>query len=393
MASMYNKFVLIAVFLFTIFTSMTIFAQSQQCRSLFQSSHAVFVLDQAQPTESKLTGVAVINPTKLTWTSATETETTRGNSLNEPTITFTAKESVEASVVFESHNGNRLFNLDSLDRKSPDETNGQIISVKGFVTSVNFKIYSEVPATLGLGFFSSGKQYQLEVKHQGKGLQIFSVPNDDIKSIRKTNPNQNGVKFFAKSKSQGKFSLSFVGPIIFEKNPKDELVFERLVTRISMRPPENTRNPKDWAERTLKLLLKNLFDPEAINYALNVVNNPRLLRSFLVENDMSLVYLEKKLDLSSYNGFFGPETRIPFNGIPIETKTFAREHGTKSHLYQLIAATYKTTNKEKASIIHVYNSAIHAASVSLWQVWDVLFDGPGNRLPSTPRFWRDLEKI
>ncbi len=148
----------------------------------------------------------------------------------------------------------------------------------------------------------------------------------------------------------------------------------------------NTRNPKDWAERTLKLLLKNLFDPEAINYALAVVNNPRLVKSFLAENDLSLIYLDKKLDLSNSNGFFGPETRIPFNGVPIEAKTFSREHGSKSHLYQLIAATYKTTNKEKASIIHLYNLAIHAAAVSVWQVWDVLFDGPGNRLPSTPRF-------
>ncbi len=89
--------------------------------------------------------------------------------------------------------------------------------------------------------------------------------------------------------------------------------------------------------------------------------------------------------------FFGASATVRQNSIPVESGFFGQEHGELSHTYQLICLLYGMT-REEANVIRVfYNQlATSGGAPEFWSIWDTLFDGNGNTLPTEPRFWRDL---
>ncbi len=364
------------------FTVAPLYAQDS-CAKLFSpfpsfSGLPVFIVPPSAPHERGMSGTSIINPALVSWSSKGSTKIT-SQKTEEFSLTLQgSNRSLKAEV--DQPPEKFLVDFDTLDRETPLKDHFTFSSF-GLTTSIFFKIFSLEPAKLRLEFYQGAKKYALESRHYGEGLQTFVFKTDDLKiSTIRNSQNHRGINISA----QGSHQISVVGPIVFERDPRDERVFKDLLARISK------HSLKD-SERILKTIIKNLFDPKAAAYALSVANNPKLKNIFLNENDLTLFELEQKV---SADGFFGRHKKMPdWPLVPIEVEPFAKEHGADSHLLQLIAATYDVDVRVRKKIVHLFNFVFQANDANIWRLWDIIFDGPGNRLPSTPRYWRDRQAV
>lgn len=329
-----------------------------------------------------MSGTSAINPTLVPWKTKSGTEVVADESVNqEPTLILKGTSRTRVLKAWATHFGNEnYFTFDTLDRKTPILDRSSFSSY-GLTTTVTFKIFSQIPASVQIEFFQGVKKHSLTIKHEGAGLQVFNVSTDLLKTVSINNDdNSRGVTVSAKGTDQ----ISLVGPIIFERDPRDSHIFNDIVARLNPVFGKESRS-------LLRTIIRNLFNPEAVAYALSVGQNKKLTEKFLKENDLSLYEITKKI---SADKFFGrhkdvlPDWRV----VPVEGSSFATEHGSYSHMYQLIAATYGVDKVTREKIVNLFLRAFQSNNIALWRVWDTLFDGTGSRLPTTPRYWRDAEE-
>ena len=74
--------------------------------------------------------------------------------------------------------------------------------------------------------------------------------------------------------------------------------------------------------------------------------------------------------------------------IPIETGSFALDHGSTSHARQLIAMCNGLSLREIETLKGIIAS-FSGPNSHRWPLWDILFDSAGIMFPNSPRFWRN----
>lgn len=361
----------------------------------------VFVTAPSVGFASELSGPSEINTHLLTWENEypSKLSGTRVHRLNlEPAIEFLALDHAPnrlQAVSFVPKDVAPRFNLETLQRVRPSfDGPSNRLDVIALTTSLVFRIHTEHAIRLSIELFHNQMKYSLEVTHDGSGLKEFVIPTESLRSSKRKNSLGDSGIVIKASADQGlrastavqPIRFSVVGPIVFERDPRDRVLMQATIDRVSLAAPSGTLDTLGWANTAVTTYVNNIFDPDARAYARKVMASKELLGKFLSANELSLRFLEDRIPITGSRGFFAADQR---RSIPIEGGQFAIEHSADGHLGQLIAGTYNTQPTIRRIVVDMFVGIVRMPVPLAWQAWNIIFDGPGNRLPTTPRYWRD----
>lgn len=271
---------------------------------------------------------------------------------------------------------------------------------------------------------------------QSATFKVGSEPTDvylpwkDFKS-EYTTPRRSATQFEfgfniktadAANSKDSKFAIRFHGPLVYERDLRETLMSEKTLTdflvnmdhSLELSMPQiagfrgNFQVPNDG--RTvesntimLRKAFKSLYDP-AVQAEIAAIPEAQVL-SQLQAFGYRFIYLKGKVSQPEFFGdifnYISPENSLSTSpyletgkhtpSLPIETGIFATDHGAISHARQVLALTHDLTPLEKKQFMGFIGS-MFGTNTMRWSLWDIIFDAPGNTLPNSPRFWRDLEQ-
>lgn len=168
--------------------------------------------------------------------------------------------------------------------------------------------------------------------------------------------------------------------------------------------PSDGRTPES-NKKLIHKAINNLYNPQ-IQKKVALISNEEVLAK-VEQMGYRFITLNDKVEQVD---FFGSESEFnyisPVNSnhsssyldtgrhtpsIPLETGDFANDHGAISHARQILAITYNMSKTEKEHFKGFVGS-MFGSNITRWALWDIFFDAPGNALPNSPRFWRDLQE-
>ncbi len=183
-------------------------------------------------------------------------------------------------------------------------------------------------------------------------------------------------------------NLKFEGPIYVEQDIFGESAHghpEKYWEGMGRSQPAYLKEP--ISESFKAKIRKNLYNPEFQMAALSAMKNGTLETSL---KGMGFQYhlFEEKFNA---NGFFNFFNFISHAQIPIEMGEFGKYHGAEAHAAQVFAITRGMTPEEIDLFRNLYREIGKNAEFG-WKIWTALFDNHDPEKPTSPRYWKNLER-
>jgi hypothetical protein len=149
--------------------------------------------------------------------------------------------------------------------------------------------------------------------------------------------------------------------------------------------PGARRKMRDLLER----IVESYYDPVHIQRTLDVQKmGDSAIHESLNRAGVKSIVQSQQLASSPFFFYSAGEIITAQPAIPIETGLFGEEHFDRAHADQVFTIL-QGLNAADSQLFLKLLSGCFGARKDGWTLWDILFDAPGNRLPNSPRFWRD----
>lgn len=351
----------------------------------------VFKLPHLDSAEIGTDGLYYINPSTMLWGKVKNGEI---EILQEPPT----EKSVEGVLNLKIKKTDSILKTvlegEELDISDRISLNGEEISnALGLTTRLRIRASSSNPNQIHtLVLKSETGQVEVSFKAPTKPADIVvDLPQ------RYRKPSET-VKIAFKWQSNKSFHLKLFGPIVFERDIS-VLGLARTFA-LELVPEKSNRSGTSLSPKVVaNKAIENLFNPKKIENTLAIVQKGRtaVFRKLLEYGIEKEVPFAEKIEAGSFFflsdlNFFGdrvfnvpPKTSFRY---PTEVGEFAIDHGRWTHGLQLITMLDGMTKDEIKTFLYDIYAPIFSQNTNLWGFWDLMFDSPGDSIPSSPFWWR-----